>query len=133
MSPKTLFKESHIVGWRQAWANFYQRRHLPVFAYLLLAGFTIYAFSVERDHSNQNRAELAKQTRVVLIRGCERQNQLRNALSGITKQSIGTIKLYVKDGTITPAQGDRSLAQIHTTLRVLRPTDCAKAYPVAKK
>jgi hypothetical protein len=130
---KTLFKEGKSVGWSYAIRHFYQRRHLPVVAYLILAGFTGYAFSVERDHSNQNRTQLAAQTRVVLLRGCERQNDLRVILQGILRQSEKSLDQYVKDGTLTQVQADRYRAQTQDALTKLQPTNCLKVYPAAKK
>jgi len=130
---RTLLKEGKSVGWSYAIHHFYQRRHLPLVAYLILVGFTGYAFAQEREHSNQNRADLAAQTRTVLLRGCERQNDLRKALVDILKQNDKSIDQYVKDGTITPAQGQRARAQTQKALIKIRPTDCLKAYPAAKK
>jgi hypothetical protein len=129
---KTLLKERKSIGWSRAIHHFYQRRHLPVVAYLVLAGFTGYAFQAERNHSNQNRVELAQQTHTVLVRGCERQNDLRKALVSILNESYKNINQYVKDGTITPEQAKRARAQTRAALLKIRPTDCLKAYPVAK-
>lgn len=108
------------------------RRRLPLIGYLILAGFVIYAFSVERSHSNQNRRELANQTRTVLIQNCERQNQLRGTLREIVRQSIPQIEQYVKDGTLTRKQADTAIAQTKHTVSVLSNTDCVRAYPVPK-
>lgn len=130
---RTLFREGKTAGWRYAIHHFYQRRHVPVVAYLFLAGFTGYAFQVERTHSNENRVELAQQTRIVLIRGCERQNDLRRALADILHQSLKSVDQYVKDGTLTPEQAERSKAQTREALLKIKPTDCLKAYPPAKK
>lgn len=125
---RTLFKEGPQMGWGYAIHRFYQRRHLALVAYLILAGFTIFAFSLERKHSNENRRILAEQTRQTLIKACERQNELRGALRHIVRQSNGAIKLYVKDGTITPQQGRVALAQNVQALSVLADTNCVKLY-----
>lgn len=130
MSPVTLFKETREQGFRNAWGHFVDRRHLPVVGYLILAGFTGFAFQQERSHSNENRAALAAQTRKTLIAGCERQNQLRVTLQGLISSGIPQTRQYVKDGTLTPAQGDRAIAQAKTAIHTLRPTDCKKVYAV---
>ena len=129
MSPVTFIKETRERGWRAAWSNFVNRRHLPVVAYLILAGFTAFAFNQEREHSNQNREALASQTRTVLVAGCERQNELRKTLQGLIASGIPQTKQYVKDGTITPAQGDRAIAQSQTAIKTIAPVDCKKVYP----
>lgn len=133
MSPVQFIKDSRERGFSTAFTDFKNRRHLPVVAYLILAGFTAFAFQQEREHSNQNREQLAQQTRVVLIAGCERQNQLRVTLQGLIASGIPQTKQYVKDGTLTPAQGDRSIAQSKTAIKTLAPVDCTKAYVLGKK
>lgn len=130
MSPVTLFKETREQGFRSAWGHFVDRRHLPVVGYLILAGFTGFAFAEERAHSNQNRAALAAQTHKTLVAGCERQNELRVTLQGLIKSGIPQTKQYVRDGTITPAQGDRAIAQAQTAIKTLAPVDCKKVYPI---
>lgn len=132
MSPVTFFKETRQVGFRKAWSHFIDRRHLPVVGYLILAGFTGFAFQQERSHSNENRAALASETRSVLVKGCERQNVLRVTLRGLILQGIPQVKQYVKEGTLTPAQGERSIASSRDAAKKLAPTDCARAYPEPK-
>jgi ABC-type lipoprotein release transport system permease subunit len=109
--------------------RFFLRRRLSVLGYLLLAAATAYTFSVERDHSNENRQQLAAQTRTVLIRGCERQNDLRRTLQHVVLQSIPQVQQYVKDGTLTQAQANRAIANAHKTAKAVAPTNCAKVYP----
>ena len=127
---RTLFKEGPQMGWGYAIHHFYQRRHIALLAYLVLAGFTIFAFAAERNHSNENRRALAEETRQTLLKGCERQNELRDALRRIIRQSNGTIKLYVEAGTITPEQGKRAYAQNVQAIRVLADTNCSKLYRI---
>lgn len=130
MSPVQFVKDVRREGFSSAFTTFKSRRHLPLVAYLVLAGFTGFAFQQERTHSNQNREALAAQTRTVLIRGCERQNVLRHTLQGLVLSGIPQTKQYVKEGTITPAQGDRAIAQARTAASKLKPIDCKRAYPV---
>lgn len=130
MSPVTLFKETREQGFRNAWGHFVDRRHLPVIGYLILAGFTGYAFQQEREHSNQNREAIAQQTHNTLVAGCERQNELRTTLRGLIARGIPQTRQYVKDGTLTPAQGDRAIAQSKTAIYTLRSTDCNSVYPI---
>lgn len=60
---------------------------LQLIAYALLVGVMVYAISVERHNSYQAREDLSTQTRVVLVKGCERTNQLREVLRGVLSAS----------------------------------------------
>lgn len=132
MSPRQLFKERQSIGWAQAIHNFYQRRHIMLLAYLVLAGFTIYAFALERQHSNQNRHELATQTHTVLVKGCERQNVLRLTLQQLLKDSQRATKTQFRAGKIPKDQYKFAQQFYQKQIVRLNPTDCAKVYPVPK-
>lgn len=133
MSPREFITDRKVYGLRYAVHRFYQRRHVPLIAYLVLAFMTGYSFKVERDHSNQNRAQLAQQTHSVLVSGCERNNALRISLQEILRSGIPQTQQYVKDGTITQVQADRSILLTKAAIRRVAPLDCEKQYPLSKR
>lgn len=132
MSPRTLLRERRILGWPEAIHHFYQRRHIPLLAFVLLAGFTGYSFALERQHSNANRHELAVQTHTVLIKGCERQNVLRSTLQQLLKDSQRATRIQFKAGKIPKDQYQFAQQFYKKQIVRLTPTNCAKVYPVPK-
>lgn len=128
MSPKTFIKDKRTYGFRYAIHQFYQRRHIPLVAFLVLAIATGYSFKLERDHSNQSRRELATQTRQVLYQSCLRGNQLRSTLQHIILNGIPQTRQYVKDGTITQAQANRSIKLSREAAVGVAPIDCVSLY-----
>lgn len=122
--------------------NYLKRHHLlPLVGYLILASFTGFAFAQERTHSNQNRASLAAQTkqnaRALAIQthktqlaGCARTNDLRNTVAGILVASEGTLKLSVKNHTITPERAAEAKQFYDAQIKKLAPVNCAKVYPI---
>lgn len=103
------------------------RRFAPVVAYLLLAAALIYVITLEHHNSQVSRTRIASETRIVLVAGCERQNLLRSTLRSLVEAGIPQTKKFVKEGTLTPAQGRRSITQTKAAEKKLANTNCRKA------
>lgn len=132
------FLQTHFSHHREAFGtrralSLLIRRRLPVLGYLILAIATGYTFQVERDHSDQNRHDLAVQTRTVLVKGCERQNVLRVTLRHLILQGIPQTKKFLKEGTLTQAQAHRTIKITRDAAKKLAPTNCTKAYPLPER
>jgi uncharacterized protein HemX len=108
------------------------RKRLPLAGYAVLAIATGFTLAAERQHSSQQRQDLANQTRTILTKSCQRDNNLRTTLQGIILTSIKQIDQSVKDGTITQAQADRYIAQSKDSAKKVAPLNCVKLYPGPK-
>ena len=98
-------------------------------AYLLLAIVIAFTFAAQRQNAKDDSARIASNTRIVLIAGCERQNVLRSTLQELILAGIPQTEKFVKEGTLTQAQANRSIVQTRIAARKLAPTDCVKTYP----
>jgi hypothetical protein len=108
------------------------RHRLPIAGYLVLAIATGFTFAAERQHASQQRTDLAAHTRATLIKGCNRNNDLRATIQDLILSSIPQTEQYVKDGTLTQAQADRAIAQSKIAAKKVAPINCNKLYPVLK-
>lgn len=105
-----------------------RRNILPLLAFLLLACFTGYSFKLERTHSDQNRAQAQQIVYTTLIAGCERNNELRKTLHDLVLGGIATTQKYVKEGTLTPIQGQRAIQGTKDAAKKLESVDCNGLY-----
>jgi hypothetical protein len=105
-------------------------RHL--IGYVILVIGVIYAIAVEHTHSTQSREALAQETHATLVQGCERGNELRGALRRLVASSQPPHSA-VTTGKITEEQYRQGLKFQRATQHVLRPINCATAYPAPSK
>lgn len=126
----TLFKSLYAQGTVLAYIGLLLRRHRAIIAYLFLVAGIIFALASDQRHNSEARDRLAYQTRTVLVAGCERSNDTRVTLQGILRQNVPTVRQYVEEGTISEAQGERSIIATAKAVKKLRPVDCEAAYPI---
>lgn len=108
------------------------KRYAPILAYLLLTAFVVYAFALERDHSNQNRERVAQATHTTLIQGCVRGNDLRTGIRQILQASqVLTANSFHKH-QISATQYAISQRFFNDASAKFAPVNCAKAYPKVK-
>lgn len=63
---------------------------------------------------------------------CRSGNAFRATIRTIVRKSIAETHQLVADGTLTPAQAQRSFESIADTLKRLHGRDCVKAYPLPR-
>jgi hypothetical protein len=124
---RQFIRERKEVGTAQAAKNFVNRRHLPLLGYLLLAGASAYSVGAVRHEATTRRGDLRQAAVQVVRDGCKRDNQTRALLRGILKSSIPTTQQFVREGTLTQAQADRSIEATKVSLKRLHGIDCDKA------
>lgn len=100
------------------------KRKLPVAGFVVLAFATAFSFSQERTHSNANHQLIVSSGRKVVIQSCEGTNNLRLVLHDLVLSGIASTQKFVKEGTLTKAQGDRAIAESYTAASELGPIDC---------
>jgi hypothetical protein len=102
------------------------KRRLPLLGYVLLALMTAYTFSVERQHSNQNKVQGVRAARTVFLRTCEGQNDLRVSLQNIIRNGLRQIPKLEADGTISHKLAVRQIESSRDAIHKLAPRDCGK-------
>ena len=96
-----------------------------VAAYILLAIFVAYAFTVERRNSDEAR-EKATQT---FVAGCERNNEVRSAISDILDTGIIIVKLDYDEGQVSKKQYIIKQRLFKDAQEKVALVDCSKAFP----
>jgi hypothetical protein len=109
-------------------ATSFIRRYRGALAYALLAGAIAFSIVQSNNHSEDARRALAIQTRSTLIAGCNRNNELRKTLQDLIGASAAQIEGYIKDGTLSEAQGAKALANSRAAFKKVAPIDCNKLY-----
>lgn len=101
-------------------------RHLV--GYIILTIGIVFAIASEREHAQDQRRDLANNTKTVLIAGCDRNNALRRTLQELVLQGVPQTRKLVREGTLTPEQGDRNIKQSREAAAKLTPIDCDEVY-----
>ena len=111
------------------------RKYIPgaLIGYLILLAGLIFAWN-ERDQQTAARRadnvaarhQIVNTGNAVAVSGCNRDFESATKLRALIAAGRPQIKQYVKDGTLTPAQGDRALANIDAQLRTYALPDCRK-------
>ena len=102
-------------------------RHKGILGYLLLAAAMTYSVSEVATEAGEDRKALADSARVVVIDGCNRDNDTRKALRQIIEANEAELDKYVKEGTITKAQADRAREANEKAQALLKDIDCQAA------
>lgn len=103
-------------------------RYRNLIAYLFLTAAVAYAlYAVQHQATRQ--AQAIRQSQVV---ACNRGNELRTSLQGLFLDTK-VLRSYLRDGLITKAQYDRSVAASKSAAKKVGPLNCNALYPPIKK
>lgn len=106
------------------------QRNLGVVGFIILALAVIFALGEVRGEGKERRESLAASARLVVIEGCNRDNDTRRILREIINDGAAELDQYVKEGLITPAQAERARKQNQRAIKALGNTDCKAAASV---
>jgi len=92
--------------------------------FLILFAGVSYAIVDSRHQGDIARHAIVISGRNVATDSCNARFRQQQVLRRIVRAERPTIRGYVKDGTLSAAQGDQALAQVTRTIKQLRLPDC---------
>lgn len=132
MSPQYFKDERKRYGFWSALQRLAVRRHLPLVGYVILTAWVAVTFNIERQHSNNNRKDLAQSAQVVLVQSCRHGNDLRGVLRRIVTNSLRQAKVAEQRGLISPDVLKINEVLTKDEIAQLQDSNCSKLYHTIK-
>lgn len=102
------------------------RTSKALIGYLILVLGILWAIGSVRNEGQDRRIDLRDSAKIVIIQGCERDNETRAILRGLVLSGVPQTQKLVKEGTLTKAQGDRQIALSKDAVKKLPDLNCKK-------
>jgi hypothetical protein len=104
----------------------YLKVHLALVAYSALAVVVAVTFGWTQYNDREARQELRNAARAVIVASCERDNQAYATMRALLLAGIPEIQAQVKDGILSPAQGEANIRRVKAIAEGLPRTDCVR-------